>query len=145
MNPPALALSAHAPDETLALGPQGPVTAARFFADAQSVAEALPASQYVLNTCHDRYLFMVGLGAALLAGRPTLMPSSLAPESVRQLQERYPQLLCLHDGQERPEGLPAWPVAPPAAGAARALQDAPLIEASQVAAIVFTSGTTGFG
>ena len=83
MNPPALALSAHAPDETLALGPQGPVTAARFFADAQSVAEALPASQYVLNTCHDRYLFMVGLGAALLAGRPTLMPSSLAPESVR--------------------------------------------------------------
>ena len=143
MNPPALALSAHAPDETLALGPQGPVTAARFFADAQSVAEALPASQYVLNTCHDRYLFMVGLGAALLAGRPTLMPSSLAPESVRQLQERYPQLLCLHDGQERPEGLPAWPVAPPAAGAARALQDAPLIEASQVAAIVFTSGTTG--
>ena len=59
MNPPALALSAHAPDETLALGPQGPVKAARFFADAQSVAEALPASQYVLNTCHDRYLFMV--------------------------------------------------------------------------------------
>ena len=71
MNPPALALSAHAPDETLALGPQGPVKAARFFADAQSVAEALPASQYVLNTCHDRYLFMVGLGAALLAGRNT--------------------------------------------------------------------------
>ena len=100
MNPPALALSAHAPDETLALGPQGPVTAARFFADAQSVAEALPASQYVLNTCHDRYLFMVGLGAALLAGRPTLMPSSLAPESVRQLQERYPQLLCLHDQRQ---------------------------------------------
>ena len=70
MNPPALALSAHAPDETLALGPQGPVTAARFFADAQSVAEALPASQYVLNTCHDRYLFMVGLGAALACRLP---------------------------------------------------------------------------
>lgn len=137
-----LALSRHAPDAVLAHTPAGPVTAGRFFADVVRLAAALPPGQYVVNTCEDRYLFMLGLGAALLRQRPTLMPPGFTPEWLHRIQSGYPGALCLHDGRQQPHGLPGLQLAHDAQGGGFAPQ-APLIDAAQMAAIVFTSGTTG--
>lgn len=136
-------LSSHDPANLLAHGPAGPITAGQFFADVEQLAESLPASRYVLNTCQDRYLFMVGLGAALLNGRATLMPSHFTPESLLQLQAHYPDILCVHDGRQHPPSLAAWQLdaLPPRHAAPGRL--APSLDPALVAAIVFTSGTTG--
>ena len=62
-------LSAHDADAVIAIGPAGAITAGAFYHRASRLAEALPHGQYVLNTCQDRYLFMLGLAAALIQGQ----------------------------------------------------------------------------
>src|SRR5208282_926290 len=95
--------------------------------------------------CLDRYHFTVGLAACLISDRISLLPSTHAPEVVRQLAQFAPDAFCLTDdarcdielprvlyavSNERRHRLPhAWRV--------------PQIPATQVAAIVFTSGSTG--
>ena len=59
------------------------VTAARFLADVRALAARLPAGRHVLNVCNDRYAFAVAFAAALVAGRSSVLPSSLAPLAVR--------------------------------------------------------------
>jgi acyl-coenzyme A synthetase/AMP-(fatty) acid ligase len=84
----------------------------------------------------------------------TLLPSTRTPEVLRQIKENYPQTFCLHDGGD--PGTPGADVHPAAAAAialyrfpgdpAPAAPDelpVPTIPATQVAAIVFTSGSTG--
>lgn len=138
-------LTTHEPDAVLAWGRDGPVTTAQFHEDVERCAAELPPGRHVINACADRYRFMVGLGACLLDGRTSLMPSNLATSTVAQMQARYPGLLCLHDGHERAEGVAGHELgALPARPGARAPADAaPRIPAGQVAAIVFTSGSTG--
>lgn len=125
----------------LAYGPQGPVTVGKFYRQAIQLAEQLPPSQYVVNTCQDRYLFTLGFAAALISHRPTLMPSSFTPGTLKQIQARYADIICLHDGNQRAEGLAEWRVTE--SEDAPSTSATPAINADQVAAIVFTSGSTG--
>ena len=69
-------LTSHTTGDTLAWDESGSVTVDAFYRSAVRMAQSLPPSQYVVNTCQDRYLFMLGFAAALISGRPTLMPSS---------------------------------------------------------------------
>ena len=121
------------------------VTAGEFLADANRLAEELPAGRHVLNACIDRYRFTVGLAACLISGRVSLLPSTHTAEVVRQLAQFTPDAFCLTDAldcdielplvrfpDDRPDPLP--PVAD---------YRPPLIPAEQLAAIVFTSGSTG--
>ena len=139
----AYPLSRHAAAEVIACGPGGAITAAQFHEDVQRLASSLPSGRHVVNTCHDRYLFMVGFGACLVTGRITLMPSSFTPATLRQIRERYPDVMCLHDGGQRAEGLPEWRM--DLIDPRQPAHDvpAPAIPGDQVAAIVFTSGSTG--
>jgi acyl-coenzyme A synthetase/AMP-(fatty) acid ligase len=93
----------------------------------------------------------VGVAAALLARKICLLPPTRTPEVIRQLAAFAPDVFCLTDEDEcdialaqvrfplqaLPEGL--------AAGAGSASGDwrVPEISAEQVAAYVFTSGSTG--
>lgn len=63
-----------------------PISAARFVAEVQQLARALPATGPAVNLCHDRYHFALGLGAALLRGHTSLMPPNALPETLRRLQ-----------------------------------------------------------
>ena len=45
------------------------ITAAQYLADVTFCAERLPASNYVLLACQDRYAFAVGFGAAMVRGQ----------------------------------------------------------------------------
>lgn len=124
-------------------GPGGePVTCARFLAEAAALAERLPAGRgHAMNLCGDRYLTLLGFTAALLRGQVTLLCADRSPYRLRQLAERYPDAYLLADAPVEDVPLPVLRLdAPPPAGAPPAM---PRIPAGQVAAIAFTSGSTG--
>ena len=125
-----------------------PVTAQRFLSDARHLAASLPAGKHVLNVCADRYHFTVGLAACLINGRVSLLPSTHTPEVIGQLAGLAPDAFCLTDdircsiGLPRvyyPESLPDPESLTPTGGA----WAVPEIPVTQLAAIVFTSGSTG--
>lgn len=98
----------------------------------------------MVNLCENRYRFLVAFAAALLKGQINLLPPSRAPRVLQQMEEKYPQLYCLVEGAESPEGLDmiarydcnVQPTSP---------QDIRILEVpgDQIAAIAFTSGSTG--
>jgi len=142
-------ITSHALDAVFAWCPDGPVRVGEFLADAKAFAERLPASGDLINLCEDRYRFAVGFAAGLLRARVSLQPSSLAPQSLRQLAQDHPGALCLtDDSADTPDptqaaGLPALRVpARPGAGHAP-LTEMPLIDDQRVVAVLFTSGSTG--
>jgi len=104
----------------------------------------------VLNACSDRYRFAVGLAAALLAERVSLLPSSQVPQTIQQLGAFAPDAICLTDEADSSISLPRllYPRAPlgahdHAAPAAARAYEVPEVDAARLAAYVFTSGSTG--
>src|SRR5512136_644834 len=63
-----------------------PVSVGSFLADVTATAAALPATGHVLNACHDRYLFAVGLAACARRGILTLLPPARTPGVIAQLR-----------------------------------------------------------
>ncbi|SCB17346.1 AMP-binding protein [Cupriavidus alkaliphilus] len=141
----SLPIVAHAaPDDVIAWVHGRPVAVRQFLADATRLATALPAGGHVFNACTDRYRFTVGLCAALLARKPTLLPPSHTPETVRQLLAFAPDAFCLHDQADAAFDMPALHYHDGlAASAADGPVEIPRIPAAQVMAYVFTSGSTG--
>ena len=136
-------------EDILAYRHNRPITVSEFLADVRQLAAALPAGRHILNACSDRYRFAVGMAAALLTDRISLLPSTLTPDMVSQLKTFAPDVFCLTD-QPQSVDLPqfAWAdgvsaKAPAPAGPAAMRLDIPQIPAAQTAAIVFTSGSTG--
>jgi len=119
-------------------------TAAGFLGDVTRVAQMLPPRRFLVNFCNDRYRFAVGLVAALLRDQVSLLPPSQTPEMLGQLQKDYGQLYALTDAPL--VGLPieqiAWP-GDEGEGAAAQHVEVPGIPAERIAAIAFTSGSTG--
>jgi acyl-coenzyme A synthetase/AMP-(fatty) acid ligase len=135
-------MTAHArPDDIVAWRATGAVTRNQFMGEVITLARSLPAGNCVLNVCEDRYRFMVGLAAALIAGKVSLLPVSLSAETVRQLGATYPGLFCLHDGKGAIADLPQlrYPELPSVVNTIAV----PEIEADRIAVILFTSGSTG--
>lgn len=120
----------------------GPVSVGDYLADVHALAEQLPAAGYLLNLCHDRYRFAVGFAAGLLRGMTSLQPSSQSPETFRRLRDDYPALLALCDGSTDTQDLPRFDF-PELAGERNTVSDIPCIPAEHLAAILFTSGSTG--
>jgi acyl-coenzyme A synthetase/AMP-(fatty) acid ligase len=138
-----IALLSHStPTAVIAYRAGVPVTAQRFLSDARHLAQSLPAGNHVLNMCTDRYRFTVGLAACLITGRISLLPSTHTPEVIGQLTSFAPDAFCLTDERDCDFDLPRihYAEGPHAPGGA---WDVPEIPVTQVAAIVFTSGSTG--
>jgi acyl-coenzyme A synthetase/AMP-(fatty) acid ligase len=119
------------------------VSAREFLADATDLAARLPANRHVLNACADRYRFAVGFAASLMTGKITLLPSTQTPETIRRLGEYAPDAFCLTDDRACEIALDKFLYAEAAADAAAIAWQVPAIDPAQVAAIVFTSGSTG--
>jgi acyl-coenzyme A synthetase/AMP-(fatty) acid ligase len=127
-----------------------PVLVSRFLADAQRLVRSFPPSSHVLNACGDRYHFTVGLAAALVSGRVSLLPSSQAPQMMQQLLAFAPDAVCLGDeadggvaGAHWLDPRDALGASAPDAPAVAAAGEVPRIDAAQLAAYAFTSGSTG--
>lgn len=140
-------VSHHSADHMLAWQQGKGITVRQFLVDVRRLASALPASMHMLNACSDRYHFTVGLGAALLTRKISLLPPTHTPEMMGQLRAMTPDVFCLFDAPHQID-LPGF-----------AYQDAfahqltgtsphetfaiPRIPGNQPVADVFTSGSTG--
>jgi acyl-coenzyme A synthetase/AMP-(fatty) acid ligase len=122
------------------------VTVQQFLGEARQVAERLPKGKHVLNVCADRYQFAVGLAACLMSERVSLLPSTHTPQVIAQLAAFAPDAFCLTDDRRCDIELARvyYPdLVRPACDVAASPFEVPRIAASQLAAIVFTSGSTG--
>ena len=122
------------------------VTVRQFLDEAKQVAQRLPKGKHVLNVCADRYQFTVGLAACLMSERVSLLPSTHTPQVIAQLAAFAPDTFCLTDDPRCDIDLARvyYPdLVRPAPTLAAAHFEVPRIAASQLAAIVFTSGSTG--
>ncbi|MFT8243684.1 AMP-binding protein [Roseomonas sp. BN140053] len=115
------------------------VTVGRFLADVAALAARLPARGHVLNLCGDRYLALLGFAAALSRGQVTLLSSDGSARRQAEIAARFPDSYALVDGEDAGV-LPVVRVAADGPG-----EDAPNpeIPLAAVAAIGFTSGSTG--
>lgn len=140
---PALPLVSHvSPDSIIAWRADGAVTLRQFLAEVSQLAALFPAGGHLLNMCSDRYRFSVGLAAAIVAGKVSLLPSTHTPEMVRQIRVFAPDVFCLTDSDLCTVDLPQLRY--PVIGVSHADTFAiPQIDASQRIAVVFTSGSTG--
>lgn len=118
------------------------VRADTFLADVQRVAAALPAGGHVLNICADRYRFTVGFAASLVANKVSLLPSTKTGEAIRQLVAFAPDVFCLTDDARCDVDLPQL-LFPETPLAEERPWRCPEIDATQLAAYLFTSGSTG--
>lgn len=119
-----------------------PVSVAQFLQDAVMLAARMPPGRHVLNVCRDRYRFAVGFAAALLTQRISLLPPTHTPETVRQMQDYAPDVFCLHDDPRCAIALPRL-LYEEVTSSSFAEMDIPALPSGQLAAIVFTSGSTG--
>jgi acyl-coenzyme A synthetase/AMP-(fatty) acid ligase len=112
----------------------------QFLADATALAARLPAQNYVVNLCADRYRFMVGFVAALFREQITLLPPNDKPVVLKALESDYRDVYALVDTTR---------VALPSVIFPETLEpppepfDLPAIPEHQLAVILFTSGSTG--
>lgn len=139
-----LPLIAHPrPDDIIAWRDGTAVSAGQFLHDVMYLAALMPAGGHVLNLCRDRYRFAVGLAAAIVARKVSLLPPAHTPEMVRQLQHYAANVFCLYDDDKACAAmLPLlhYPAMPELTDAAPAM---PQIASEQLIAVVFTSGSTG--
>ena len=121
------------------------VSAGQFIAHAQALAAELPPGDALVNLCEDRYAFLLGFAAALIAGRTTLLPPSRAPQAVAEILARHPCAVALADralDPSPPRLFVARAFALPAQGFASGAE-VPRIDAAFTAVIGYTSGSTG--
>lgn len=140
------ALISHTDPRAILACDQGRLIEAReYLAEVRHTAACLPQQGFVLNLCTNRYHFAVVMGAALLRQHPMLLPSTRTPEMLLQLGRQYPGLYAVVDQTEPSLGMPQIQYlagASPAPGT-EAPFEVPGIDADQIAAYVFTSGSTG--
>jgi len=137
------ALSPRGRSETICHhGAAGAVTVGAFLDQAAALAARLPEAGYAVNLCADRYFALLGFAAAVLRGHPTLLGGGpgAAPAFLEMAAANYPGAYAMLD-QDRPgTALPICRVEAPTGGA---VAEWPPIPPERVAAIAFTSGSTG--
>ena len=137
-----LPLVTHQSLESIIAWQQGrPITVKEFLADVVHLSALLPDGKHMLNICRDRYHFTVGLAAAIVSNKLSLLPPTHTLAMVQQLQAFSADVFCLHDSEncETPLPLVRYPAMP---GHSHALLAIPQIDSQQSIAIVFTSGST---
>jgi len=128
-----MAIAIGPPQRALAFGPGGATPLSAFLGESRALAAMLGDGDCVVNLCEDRHRFLTGFCAAALRGKTTLLPSSRAPEVVADVQRRHPSNQVLDDAA----------VAAVIASMPATVDDIPGIAADALAAIGFTSGSTG--
>ena len=136
-------LTGRPPSDVLCWCGGRPVTVGRFLAEVSALAARLPDRTHAINLCADRYRALLGFAAALSRGQVTLLCADRAPHRLRALAARYPDSHVIADGPVDT----ALPVLRPQSADLSECDEeaapAPLIPAGQVAAVAFTSGSTG--
>ena len=128
-------------DEIIVHGPDGEVSVGKFIARAAKLAALLPDRRYVINLATDRYHFILGFCAAIIAGRCTLMPPNRLQQTVQQVAADYGD--CFSLGEHSIDGVERFEIDFDSLAATDSDVAIPRISSQQLCAIVFTSGSTG--
>ena len=138
-NAPTACLLA-AGEGAIAFDGDGEVSRATFAAQVRALAARLPAAAGAINLCEDRYRFLVAFCAVAVRGQVTLLPPSRAPAVIADELQRHADSYCLGDEalEPQPPRYRRLPESLPESDGA-ALQ----VDAAALAAIGFTSGSTG--
>lgn len=117
------------------------ITAGRFLAHAQALADALPANVHVINLCEDYYYFLLGFAATLLRANTTLLPPNRAHDTIENLchEQRNNLLLCDRPQEYSDVDYVDCRIPLPEFSA----ETVPEIAANQSCAILYTSGSSG--
>lgn len=113
------------------------IDVAGFLGDVEAVAANLPAGRAAINLCEDRYAFLVAFCAIAQRGQANLLPSARTPQAIAETLVAHPGSYTLGEA-----GSGATHVLPPLASVDTGAT-APAIDAAQVVAVGFTSGSTG--
>ncbi len=129
-------------DESVAISGDEAISCGTFLSDIEVWADRLPESAHVINLCVDRYLFMVAFFAAIRRGQCNLLLTGHQSEIVREALQSYPDAYVLSDHDFSDSEVQAIKITrdPEPSDVAG---DNPEIPDTQLAAVVFTSGSTG--
>ncbi|MEZ5592805.1 MAG: AMP-binding protein [Gammaproteobacteria bacterium] len=135
----SLALLTHTPGAPFAWAGQHIITREQFLRAVLHLSNNLPDKRFAVNLCNDRYWFTVAFAAALVRGQTSLLPGSRLPHDIASTCANYPDNYSLTDEDVRnivydlrPSQSPLDWVIP-----------VPEIDGDHIAAITFTSGSTG--
>ena len=139
------------PEAIVAWRADGPVTLRRFIAEARRLAAELPRGTWLLNGCGSHYHFALGLVAALIRRQISVLPHSHHAQTLDHLAATHRGLVALVDRGPAPAGVPVLRLdadwsrseAQISADPGTAQPVVPGFPEDQVAAILFTSGSTG--
>lgn len=134
-------LERHQPDDPIAWYRREIITCGGFLADVAELSERLPDRRYVLNLCEDRYHFLVGFVAALIRCQISLFPPGRASKMLEQMREEHSDVYCILDQNESSAGIESLRYERNADSGD--VRDMPFVSDDTIAALVFTSGTTG--
>ena len=138
-----LPLVAHDRPDAIAARRNGrAVSAGALVADIHRTADSLPDRRHVLNVCSDRYHFAVLLCAAIIRGQVSLLPPTTTPNVIRAMREFAPDAYFISDDPAVQIDLPRFDL-PVGEVEPTGAFSVPQIDAEQVVACVFTSGSTG--
>ena len=119
-----------------------PVTVAAFLRDVASLAARLPARGPAINCCADRYNALVAFGAVLARGQTTLLSADRIGHRLEALARDAGATYVITEDAAADCSLPViMPAQDAASGNAAA--PVPAAPAGHIAAIAFTSGSTG--
>jgi acyl-coenzyme A synthetase/AMP-(fatty) acid ligase len=134
--PERLPLAVGDPGRALVFGGGRACCLGEFMAQARALAATLPEARHVAHLAEDRSRFLLGFCAAATRGQVALLPPSGAPGTVAEILQRHDE-----GGAYRLDGSLAVPG--PAAATAGAAAATPEVDAGALAAIGYTSGSTG--
>lgn len=120
------------------------ISADLFLTQVKFLAEQLPNGQHVINLCDDRYNFLVSLCAVVYREQTNLFPSNKNLVTQNLVKDRYKETYIVHDGVvELAEGIKQLDLSKLEWPTYSEYYDVPNIKLEHVAAISFTSGSTG--
>lgn len=140
---PTLPLVPRAATEVLFHSPGRAFTAADLLAEADRVADALPDSSYVVNLCHDRWRFTTAFAAAALRGQVCLLSTDASRGCLSALAGRFGSVSSVTDDPAQKSPLKHLCLGAVASECASTGARNPELPADRLAAVVFTSGSSG--
>ena len=118
----------------------GALSLSRFLSQVRALAALLPEGRHAINLCEDRHRFMLAFCAASLRGQATLLPPSRAPAEIGREVARHADSYCIGDLEHDLEPPRYWRMPMWLDGIDG---QAPRVDPEALAAIGFTSGSTG--
>jgi acyl-coenzyme A synthetase/AMP-(fatty) acid ligase len=114
------------------------ISVGEFCGDIEALRHRLPAAAYLINLCQDRYSFTITFFAALANRQTTLLPAKREAIEARLLAEKYGDCALITDqtGESADLHIDLEP-------GANGESASPSCPSDHIAAIAFTSGSTG--